>query len=329
MDRRVFIQALVAGVGAVDARVVVAQPSAKVPRIGVLWGGETDFALPYLEAGRSALMHLGYSESRDFVVEVRFGERRPGAVDKLAADLVERKVDVIIAAGDTAIRAARRATPTIPIVMVAGGDPVKSGLATSLARPGGNVTGMTFLTTELAGKRLELLKQAVPTASRVGVVWNPDNPGGAADLEAARSAAEKLKVTVDSFEVPKVADFEAAFKAMNDARIQAVIVLTDPVTSNVAGKVIADVALKHRLPLVCDLQEFTRSGALLSYGPSLRTMAERSALFVDRILKGAKPGDLPIEQPTSFELAVNAKTARALGITLAPVLLTRADLVIE
>jgi putative ABC transport system substrate-binding protein len=271
---------------------------------------------------------MGYSEGRDFLVEARFGERQI-AVDTLAADLVERKVDIIIAAGDTAIRAARRATTTTPIVMVAAGDPVKSGLAASLARPGGNVTGMTFLTSELAGKRLELLKQAVPAAVRVGVVWNPENPGGPADLEAARVAAERLRVTLQSFEVHKVPEFEAAFKAMTDARIQAAVVLTDPVTSNVAGKIIADLALKYRLPMVCDLQEFTRAGALLSYGPSLRSMAQRSAWFVDKILKGAKPGDLPIEQPTTFELAVNTRTARSLGITLPPSVVTRADLVVD
>jgi ABC-type uncharacterized transport system substrate-binding protein len=329
MDRRLFIQALVGTISAVVPRAVAAQPPTKVSRIGVLWGGETSFALPYLEAGRRSLAEMGYSEGKDFVVDVRFGERRPGAVDTLAAELTERKVDVIIAAGDTAIRAARRATMTIPIVMVAGGDPVKSGLAASLARPGGNVTGMTFLTSELAGKRLELLKQAVPAASRVGVLWNPDNPGGPADLDAARSASERLKVTLQSFEVQKVAAFESVFKAMTDARVQAVIVLTDPVTSNFAGKVIADLAIKHHLPLVCDLQEFTRSGALLSYGPSLRSMAQRSAMFVDKILKGAKPGELPIEQPTNFELAVNVKTAKALGITLPASLVSRADIVVD
>jgi len=328
MDRRVFVQGLLTTVSAVAPREALAQKSTRVARIGVLWGGDTPFAMPYLEAGRRVLTEIGYAEGRDFVVEVRLGERRI-AVDTLAADLVDHKVDVIIAAGDTAIRAARRATATIPIVMVAAGDPVKSGLAMSLARPGGNVTGMTFLTSELAAKRLELLKQAVPAASRVGVLWNPENPGGPADLEAAREAAERLRVTLQSFEAHKVAECEPAFKMMSDARIQAAVVLTDPVTSNYAGKVVADLALKHRLPLVCDLQEFTRAGALLSYGPSLRVMAQRSAWFVDKILKGAKPGELPIEQPTNFELAVNTKTAKTLGITLPASLVARADLVID
>lgn len=176
--------AIVVGVvlSVVAPLLAVAQPRTKIAQIGVLWGGETAFATPYVEAARRAFRDLGYVEGRDFVVEARFGERKPGAVEAMAADLVGRKVDVIVAAGDTAIHAARRATDTIPIVMVAAGDPVKSGLAASLARPGGNVTGMTFLTSELAGKRLELLKEAVPTASRIAVLWNPENPGGPADL---------------------------------------------------------------------------------------------------------------------------------------------------
>ena len=306
-----------------------AQPRTKPAQIGVLWGGETAFAIPYVEAARRALRDLGLVEGKDFVPELRFGERKPGAVETLAAELVGRKVDVIVAAGDTAIHAARRATETIPIVMVAAGDPVKSGLAASLARPGGNVTGMTFLSSELAGKRLELLKEAVPTVSRVGVLWNPENPGGPADLRATQTAAETLRVTLQSFEVRKVGDFDQAFKLMTDARMQAVVVLTDPVTANRAGKVLADLALKSRLPLICDLREFTESGALLSYGPSLLLMAQRSAAFVDKILKGAKPADLPIEQPAKFELVVNLKAANGLGITIPQSLLRRADDVIQ
>jgi len=327
MKRMLFAVLLVVTLSVVPL-LAIGQQRTKVARIGVLWGGETAFAAPYLEAGRRALGELGYVEGRDFVAEIRLGERKPGAVEPLAADLVERKVDVIIAAGDPAIHAARRATGTIPIVMVAAGDPVRAGFAASLARPGGNVTGMTFLSSELAGKRLELLKQAVPTASRVAVLWNPDNPGGPADLRATQAAADTLKMTLRSFEVHKVSDFELAFQLMTDARTQGVIALTDPVTSNRAGKVIADLAVKNRLPLICDLSEFTRSGALLSYGPSLLSMARHSAVFVDKILKGAKAADLPIEQPTKFELVVNLKTANALGVTIPPSLLARADDVI-
>jgi putative ABC transport system substrate-binding protein len=306
-----------------------AQQTTKVARIGVLWGGETAFAAPYLEAARRALVDLGHVEGKDFVVEVRFGERKPGAVDTLAADLVQAKVDVIVAAGDPAILAARRATGTIPIVMVAAGDPVRRGLAASLAHPGGNVTGMTFLSSELAGKRLELLKQAVPTVSRVAVLWNPDNPGGPADFQATQAAAQTLRMTVQSVEARKTADFEQAFKTMTDGQAQAVVVLTDPITSNMAGRVVADFAVRNRLPSVCDLTEFARSGALMSYGPGLLSMAQRSAAFVDKIMRGAKPGDLPIEQPTKFELTINLKTAKALGLTIPQSLLLRADDVLQ
>jgi len=328
MKRRKFIEVIAGALLAapLDAE---AQHAGKVARIGVLWGGETAFAMPYLEAARRALVGLGYVEGKDFVVEVRFGERKPGAVDTLAADLVQHKVDVIVAAGDPAIRAARRATGTIPIVMIAAGNPVRDGLAASLARPGGNVTGMTFLSSELAGKRLELLKQAVPTVSRVAVLWNPDNPGGLPDFQATQTAAQTLRMTVQSVEAMKPADFEPAFKVVTDKQLQAVVVLTDPVTSNMAGKSIADLAIKNRLPTMCDLSEFTRSGALMSYGPSLLSMAQHSAAFIDKILKGAKPGDLPIEQPTQFELVINLKTAKALGLTIPPSLLGRADAVVQ
>src|SRR5438105_3029696 len=177
MKRTIFAVSLAVTLSVLPL-LAIGQQRTHAARIGVLWGGETAFAAPYIEAGRRALAHLGYVEGRDVIAEIRLGERKPGAVDALAVDLVERKVDVIIAAGDPSIRAARRATGTIPIVMVAAGDPVSAGLAASLARPGGNVTGMTFLSSELAGKRMELLKTAVPTASRVAVLWNPDNPGG-------------------------------------------------------------------------------------------------------------------------------------------------------
>jgi putative tryptophan/tyrosine transport system substrate-binding protein len=329
MKRSVLAASIVVALIVFMPLTTLAQQGSKVARIGVLWGGETSFAMPYLEAARRAMVDLGYVEGRDFIVEARFGERKPGAVDTLAADLVQRRVDVIVAAGDPAIHAAHRATKTIPIVMVAAGDPVRSGLAASLSRPGGNVTGMTFLSSELAGKRLELLKAAVPTVSRVAVLWNPDNPGGPPDFRATQAAADTLRITVQSVQARQTSEVEQAFKVMTDERVQAMVVLTDPVTSRLAGKVVADFAAKHRLPSMCDLREFTLSGALMSYGPSLLTMAQRSAVFVDKILKGARPSDLPIEQPTKFELVINLKTAKALGVTIPPSLLARADEVIE
>jgi len=306
-----------------------AQQANKVPRIGVLWGGATEFARPYVEAGRRALAGLGYVEGKDFQAELRFGERKPGAVQTLAAELVQLKVDVIVAAGDPSIDAARRATTTIPIVMVAAGDPMRGGFVASLARPGGNVTGMTFLSRELAAKRLELLKEAVPTISRVGVLWNPDNPGGLLDFKATQAAAETLRLTLQSLEVRTPTDIERAFRSMADERAQALVVLTDPLTSRLGGRPISELATKNRLPTMFELREFADAGGLISYGPSLLAMAQRAATFVEKILKGAKPATLPIEQPTKFELVINLKTARALGLTIPPSLLLRADQVIE
>ena len=305
------------------------QPANKVPRIGVLWGGPAEFAKPYLEAGRRAAGDLGYVEGRDFAVEYAFGERKPGAVDVLAPGLVQRKVDVIVAAGDPAIYAARRATSTIPIVMVAAGDPVGGGLVTSLARPGGNVTGMTFLSTELAAKRLEILKEIVPTVSRVAVLWNPDNPGGTREFAAIQAAARTLRLTLRSLEVRTATDIEQAFGSMADKHAQAVLVVTDPVTAAYSGRPIADLATKSRLPVVGELREFTNTGSLISYGPSLLSMVQQVVTFVDKILKGAKPGDLPVEQPTKFELVVNLKTAKALGLTIPQAVLIRADEIIQ
>ena len=306
-----------------------AQQANKVPRIGLLWGGETAFAAPYVEAARRAFGELGHVEGKDFSVDYRFGERKPGAVNAGAAELVQLKVAVIVAAGDPAIDAARRATSTIPIVMVAAGDPVQAGFVASLARPGGNITGMTFLTRELAAKRLEILKEIVPTASRVAILWNPDNPGGLADFNATQAAATLLKLNLQSREVRTVLEFEGAFQAMADERAQGIVVLTDPLTATRAGKPIAELAAKHRLPTMCELREFTDAGGLISYGPSLLAMIQRAATFVDKILKGAKPADLPVEQPTTFELVINLKTAKALGLTIPPSLLARADQVIE
>jgi putative ABC transport system substrate-binding protein len=321
--------AIIVTLGIALPLLAVAQSGTKPARIGVLWGGDADFAVPYLEAARRAMGELGHVEGKTFVVEPRFGERKPGAVEALAADLVQRKVDVIVAAGDPAIHAARRATATIPIVMIAAGDAVRSGLVASLARPGGNLTGMTFLTSELAAKRLEILKEAVPSVSRVAVLWNPDNPGGLPEFRAVQAAAEILRLTLQSVAVRKGADLEHAFKLMTDEHAQGVLVLTEPVFSAFSGRIVAEHALKNRLPMICDLREFTRAGALMSYGPSLVYMAQRSAAFVDKILKGGRPAEIPIEQPTKFELVINLKTAKALGVTVPPSVLARADDVIE
>jgi putative ABC transport system substrate-binding protein len=292
MDRRRFLLTGLAGGLAAPLR-GEAQPANKVPRIGVLWGGPAEFARPYLEGGRRAARDLGYVEERDFAVEYAFGERKPGAVDVLAPGLVQRKVDVIVAAGDPAIYAARRATSAIPIVMVAAGDPVGGGLVASLARPGGNITGMTFLSTELAAKRLEILKEIVPTVSRVSVLWNPDNPGGTRKFGAIQTAARIMRLTLQSLEVRTATDIEQAFGSMADKQVQAVLVVTDPVTAAYSGRPIADLATKSRLPVVGELREFTNTGSLVSYGPSLQSMVQHVVIFIDKILKGARPAETP------------------------------------
>jgi len=284
-----------------------AQQANKVPRIGLLWGGETAFARPYVEAARRAFGELGHVEGKDFSIDYRFGERKPGAVNAGAAELVQLKVAVSVAAGD----------------------PVRARFVASLARPGGNITGMTFLTRELAAKRLEILKEVVPTASRVAVLWNPDNPGALVDFNATQAAAALLKLNLQPREVRTVPEFERAFQAMADERAQGIVVLTDPLTATRAGKPIAELAAKHRLPTMCELREFTDSGGFISYGPSLLAMIQRAATFVDKILKGAKPADLPVEQPTKFELVINLKTAKTLGLTIPPPLLTLADELIQ
>jgi len=199
----------------------------------------------------------------------------------------------------------------------------------SLARPGGNVTGMTFLSTELAAKRLEILKEIVPTVSRVAVLWNPDNPGGTREFAAIQAAARTLRLTLRSLEVRTATDIEQAFGSMADKQVQAVLVVTDPVTAAYSGRPIADLATKSRLPVVGELREFTNTGSLISYGPSLLSMVQQVVTFIDKILKGAKPGDLPIEQPTKFELLINLRTAKALGLTIPQSILVRADEVIQ
>ncbi len=308
---------------------VEAQPAGKVLwRVGVLAGARAPFALPYLEVGRQRLRELGYVEGQNIAIEYRFGEGKPGVLPDLAAELVRSKVDLIVAAGDPAIHAAKQATATIPIVMLAAGDPVGSRYVASLARPGGNLTGTTFLTRELAGKRLELLKEAVPKASRVAVLWNPNNPGGLLDLRETQGAARALGLSLQPLEVQAVKELEGAFSAMTDDRAEALVILTDPLTF-IHRKRIAELAAKARLPVMCELREFVDTGCFISYGPSLLAMVPRAAAYVDKILKGGKPADLPVEQPTRFELVINMKTAKALGLTIPQSVLIRADQLIQ
>ena len=307
-----------------------AQQAAKVPRIGWLAVNRAP-NLHLSEAFRQGLRDLGYVEGRNVVIEYRDAEGKFERFPALAAELVALKVDVIVAASTPAALAARQATKTIPVIFVALGDPVTSGLVTSLARPGGNVTGVSFLSPELVGKRLELLTQAVPGVGRIAVLWQPgDVPESTAkDLRTeAEVAARALGVRLQVVEARGPADFDRAFSAMTKAHVDALSVLPSAMLFSERGRLV-DLAAKYRLPAVYPWREGADAGGLMSYGPNLPDLYRRAATYVDKILKGAKPADLPVEQPTKFELVINMKTAKALGLTIPQTLLQRADQVIQ
>jgi putative tryptophan/tyrosine transport system substrate-binding protein len=309
-----------------------AQQAGKVARIG--WLALNLAAAPHMpEAFRQGLRDLGYVEGRNVVIEYRGAEGKPERLPALAAELVALKVDVIVAGGGTAgVLAAKQATKTIPIVFASGAsDPVSSGLVTSLARPGGNVTGLTGLGPELVGKVLELLTQAVPGVSRVAALWQPGTLGERTEkdmLKRAEDTGRALGVRLQFVEARGPDDFDRAFSDMTRARAGALAVLGSAMFFNERRRLV-DLAAKHRLPAVYPWRDGVDAGGLMSYGPNGPDLFRRAAAYVDKILKGAKPADLPVEQPTKFELVVNLKTAKALGLTIPQTLLLRADQVIE
>jgi ABC-type uncharacterized transport system substrate-binding protein len=307
-----------------------AQQATKVARIGYL--APNLAASPHLpEAFRQGLRDLGYVEGRNVVIEYRDAEGKFERLPALTAELIALKVDVIVAGSTPAALAAKQATRTIPIVFAAAADPVTSGLVTSLARPGGNVTGLSILLPDLVGKNLEQLKQAVPGVTRVAVLWQP---GGFPErtekdmLKRAEVAGRALGVRLQFVEARGLADFDRAFSEMIRARADALTVLTSTMFI-VERRRLVDLAAKNRLPAVYPWREGVDAGGLMAYGPNIADLFRRGATYVDKILKGAKPGDLPVEQPTTFELVINLKTAKALGLTIPPSLLGRADHVIE
>lgn len=305
------------------------QQTVKVTRIGYLDGGwpTPDFA-HFLEAFRQGLRQFGYNEGQNITIEYRWAEGRYDRLPELAAELVRLNVDLIVATIPPAARAAKQATTRIPIVMVAVIDPVGFGLVKSLARPGGNITGLSNLNPELAAKHLELIKEIVPTVSRVAVLWNATNPIEVRLWRARQAAARVLKLTLVPVEVRSPDDFASAFAAMAQERPGALQVLGDPLILGHRKRVI-EVATKQRLPIVSDVSEFTEVGGLVSYGVHLPDLFRQSARFVDKILKGVKPSDLPVEQASRFELVINLKTAKALGLTIPPSVLIRADQVVQ
>jgi len=308
-----------------------AQQATKVARIGYLATNLT--ASPHLlEAFRQGLRELGYVEGHNVVIEYRDAGGKSERLPTLAAELVARKVDVIVSGTVLAVLSAKQATRTIPIVFTVAADPIASGFVTSLARPGGNVTGLSALAPELIGKRLEVLTQAAPAISRVAVLWEPSSLGERTDkdlLKRAEVAGQALGVRLQFVEARGPADFDRAFSDMTRARAGALTVLPSSGMFFNERRRLVDLAAKDRLPTVYPWREGADAGGLMAYGPSIADLFRRAATYVDKILKGAKPGDLPVEQPTKFELVINLKTAKALGLTIPPSVLRRADQVIE
>jgi len=306
-----------------------AQQPAKMPRIGYVSGSDPKTPGYQVEAFRQGLRELGYIEGKNILVEYRYVEGRLDRVPALVGELVQLKVDVLVATFTIAIRAAKQATKTIPIIMVSATDPVAAGFVDSLARPGGNITGVVRLIRELSSKRLELLKEAVPRISRVGVLWDGNAPGPAIAVKEYEAAARSLKLEFQSLEVRGPdPDVDGAFQAAAKGRANALIVVRNNVVDR-HSKRIVDLAIKNRLPSVWEGGEFVQSGGLMSYSSDDAANFRRVATYVDRILKGAKPADLPVEQPTKFELVINLKTAKQIGLTIPQSVLYRADKVIK
>ena len=300
-------------------------------KIGYLTAGSKNSTITQqnLKAFRQSLESLGYVEGQNVVIEVRFAELDFGQLPGLASELVKLKVDVIVAAPTPAAVAAKKVTSSTPIVMINVADPVGRGLVDSLAKPGGNVTGLSFsVGLEHYDKAMELLKQAVPAVRKVGVLTNPGNPAHAAIAEQITISAGRLNLDVQIFKVSGAAEIEPTFVAMTQARCEAVFVVASPLSASESTQ-IATLVARHRLPSMHQLGEEVEAGGLMSYGPNSVDQYRRAAAYVDKILKGAKPADLPVQQPTKFDLVINLRTARALGLTIAPALLVLADQVIE
>jgi putative ABC transport system substrate-binding protein len=331
MRRREFIS-LVSG-AAVWPFAVRAQQREKLPRVGHMVTGslESSEGRQVIEAFRQGLRERGYTEGENILIEFRGADGKVERFPSLVADLVRFKVDVIVAANTPAGLAAQRATTSIPIVVSVMGDPLADGLVASLSRPGGNITGLTFLGPQLVPKRVELLKEALPGISHVPVLWHPGGYGERTMkdmLREAEAAATSVGVHLRFVDVRGSADFDRAFSALTAERADALIVFPSPILYAERRRIV-EFAAKHRLPSISVAKEFVELGGLISYGASISDLIRRSATFVEKILKGTKPGDLPVEQPTKFELVINLKTAKALGLTILPSLLARADEVIE
>jgi putative ABC transport system substrate-binding protein len=326
MKRREFI-ALLGGAALAWPLAARAQQAGKVYRIGLFSAGTDTFRKTWL-ALADGLRELGWIEGKNVLFERRFAENQLDRLPGLAAELVRLDVDLIVTGGTLAPLAAKQATATIPIVMGAAGDPVGSGLVASLARPGGNVTGLSLMAPDLGGKRLELLKEILPGISRVAILWNAANPYPALVFRETQDAARTLRIELQSLEVRGPGDLDSALDAAIRNRVDALITVEDPLTVT-HRKQIADFTANNRLPAIYGFREFAEAGGLMTYGANINDLFRRAAGYVDKIFKGAKPANLPVEQPTKFELVINLKTAKALGLTVPLIMQMTADEVIE
>src|SRR5215475_7282409 len=328
MKKKITTVALCALLFALSVNAEAQQPK-KIAKIGLLAPSTPAAAAHLVEAFRQGMRELGYVEGKTFVLELRHGEARADRLPEIAREPVGLKVDVIVTATDVAIAAVKRETQTIPLVMGNSSDPVGTGFVASLAHPGGNVTGLSNMSPDLSGKRLELLKEVVPALSRVAFLWNPDVRGAVLDYKETEGAASSLHLQLHSVEVVRAEDFDRAFSAITKDRAQALIMpAANPVGFANRGQ-IASFAQKNRLPSLYAQKEYVDAGGLMSYGPSTTDLWRRAATYVDKILKGTKPADLPVEQPKKFELVINLKAAKQIGLTIPPNVLARADTVIR
>ncbi len=296
-------------------------------KIGLLSGGSRSSTAEDADAFRQGLRDLGYNERHNITIEDRYADGKLGRLPELVKELLAAKVDVIVANAPAAVRAAKNATSTIPIVMAHGGDPVAQKFVDSLARPGGNLTGLSNFSAELSGKRLELITETVRKNDPVAVIWNPDAPGPVLSFKELEVAAQALKVQLQSLQVRNPTDFDQAFQAAT-RQASSLMVIQDIVTVTHLKRIV-DLAVKYRLPAIYMESDFAEAGGLISYGPSQPDMFRRAATYVDKIFKGAKPAELPVEQPTKFELVINLKAAKQIGLTIPPNVLARADRVIK
>jgi putative ABC transport system substrate-binding protein len=308
--------------------VAQAQQPGKIPRIGFLAGASPSTNVPRHEAFRQGLRELGYVEGKNIVIEYRYAEGKPDRYPGLAAELVRLKVDIILTAGPGPTRAAKAVTSTIPIVMAQDNDPVADGFVASLARPGGNITGLSTFAPELGGKRLEILREVVPKLASVGVLGNSTFRGNAPVMREMEIAAKVFKIKLQYLDVLGSKDIETAFRVANKERTDAVLTLVSAVLSTQRAQII-ELAVKNRLPAIYHNSQFVEAGGLMAYSADLTDLFHRSATYVDKILKGRKPADLPVEQPTKFEFIINLKAAKQIGLTMPPNVLARADKVIR